>query len=284
MPLMKQVLPETGMFACDGEESNPDRISDLPDELLLHVMYFLTLQEAVQTSLLSRRWQNLWASLMWLYTHAAKFSSMGTFKNFVDNLVMYRNSLPEPVPLDAFFISAICNNSNDSLEYSDIHPWIRHALDSNAWALGILKHSGPKPLSIEGYPFPFTSVHLKILGLCHFSVDDCFVQNLSICCPLLDDLELTSCAIHVTMFLSTSLKSLTITSTQNDEDVPGEFQYLVIHVPNLVSLRLEEIPRRTIHLADVSSVRTASIYFFHYLSRTLRFPAVLLVLCQMPWT
>ena len=103
MPLMKQVLPETGMFACDGEESNPDRISDLPDELLLHVMYFLTLQEAVQTSLLSRRWQNLWASLMWLYTDAAKFSSMGTFKNFVDNLVMYRNSLPEPVPLDAFF-------------------------------------------------------------------------------------------------------------------------------------------------------------------------------------
>ncbi|XP_066341997.1 uncharacterized protein [Miscanthus floridulus] len=219
---MKQVLPETGMFACDGEESNPDRISDLPDELLLHVMYFLTLQEAVQTK----------------FGHVPKLFAGAS------------------VPLDAFFISAICNNSDDSLEYSDIHPWIRHALDSNAWALGILKHSGPKPLSIEGYPFPFTSVHLKIL------VDDCFVQNLSICCPVLDDLELTSCAIHVTIFLSTSLKSLTITSTQNDEDVPGEFQYLVIHVPNLVSLRLEEIPRRTIHLADVSSVRTASIYFF----------------------
>ena len=77
---------------------------------------------------------------------------------------MYRSSLPEPVPLDVFFISAISNSSDDSLEYSDIHPWIRHALDSNAWALGILKHSGPKPLSIEGYPFPFTSVHLKILG------------------------------------------------------------------------------------------------------------------------
>jgi hypothetical protein len=78
------------------------------------------------------------------------------------------------------------------------------------------------------------------------------------------------------MFSSTSLKSLTITSTQNDEDVPGEFQYLVIDMPNLVSLRLEEIPRRTIHLVDVSSVRTASIYlFFHTLSRTLRFPAVI---------
>jgi hypothetical protein len=137
MPLMKQVLPETGMFACDGEESDPDRISDLPDELLLLVMYFRTL--------------NLWASLMWLYTDVAWFSSMGTFKNFVDNLVMYRSFLPDPVPLDAFWISAICNNSDDSLEYSDIHihPWIRHALDSNAWALGILKHFGPKPLSME---------------------------------------------------------------------------------------------------------------------------------------
>ncbi|TVU24849.1 hypothetical protein EJB05_27309, partial [Eragrostis curvula] len=203
--------------------SATDRISDLPDDLLLHVMFFLTLQEAVQTCLLSRRWKNVWASLMWLHFDATKFSSMKAFKKFVDNLLQYRNSLPAPVPLDAFWISAVCNNSNDSLDYSDIHPWIRHALDSNAWALGIPKHRGPKPLSIEGYLFPFTSVHLKLLGLCHFKVDDCFVENLSSCCPVLEDLELKSCAIHITLFYSTSLNSLTITSTEEDRDFPEEF-------------------------------------------------------------
>ncbi|KAK3118967.1 hypothetical protein QOZ80_9BG0711530 [Eleusine coracana subsp. coracana] len=242
--------------------SAPDRISNLPDDLLLCIMFFLTLKEAVQTCLLSRRWKNVWASLMWLNFDAAKFSSMKAFQKFVDNLLLYRKSLPVPVPLDAFWISAVCNNSDDSLDYSDIHPWIQHALDSNAWALGILKHCGPRPLSIEGYPFPFTSVHLKILGLCHFSVDDSFVKNLASYCPVLDDLELTSCAINVTMFSSTSLKSLAITSTNTARDFPKEFQHLVICMPNLVSLRLEEIPRRNIHLMDVSSLETASIYLF----------------------
>ncbi|RCV38563.1 hypothetical protein SETIT_8G152600v2 [Setaria italica] len=150
---MKQALRGTAIPGSSSQKSAPDRISALPDELLLHVMYFLTLQEAAQTSLLSRRWQNLWASLMWLNFDAA-------------------NSLPVPVPLDAFWISAECDNSDDSLDYSDMHPWIRHALNSKAWAIGILKHSGPKPLSMQGYPFPFTSVYSKILGLCHCSIDD----------------------------------------------------------------------------------------------------------------
>ncbi|TVU24843.1 hypothetical protein EJB05_27303 [Eragrostis curvula] len=242
------VLTETEMPSSSREMSVADRISDLPDEMLLQVMFYLTLQEAVRTCLLSRRWKNVWASLMWLNFDTAKFSSMKAFKKFVDNLLQYRNTLPAPVPLDAFWISAVCDNADDSLDYSDIHPWIRHALDSNAWALGILKHSGPRPLSIEGYPFPFTSVHLKILALCHFSVDDCFVKNLSSCCPVLDDLELTSCAINITMFASTSLKSLAMTSTYTARDLPKEFRHLVIYMPNLVSLRLEEIPRRNIYL------------------------------------
>jgi hypothetical protein len=124
------------------------------------------------------------------------------------------------VPLDAFWIYAVCDNSDDSLDYSDIHPWIRHAINNEAWALGIMKHSGPKPLSMEGYPFPFSSVYLKILGLSHCSIDDWFVQTLSSCCPVLDDQDLMSCAIHITMFSSTKLKSLTITSTQLTRDHP----------------------------------------------------------------
>ncbi|KAG2562713.1 hypothetical protein PVAP13_8KG244711 [Panicum virgatum] len=97
MPLMKQALPGIGMHSSNCQKSGPDRISTLLDELLLHVMYFLTLQEAVQTSLLSRRWKNLWASLMWLNFEAAKFSSIRTYRQFVNNALQYRSSLPMPV-------------------------------------------------------------------------------------------------------------------------------------------------------------------------------------------
>lgn len=271
------------MPSSNSQKSAPDRISALPDDLLLHVMYFLTMQEAVQTCLLSRRWQNLWSSLMWLNFDAAKFSSMRTYRKFVNNALLRRSSLPEPVPLDAFWIYAVCDNSDDFLGYSDIHPWIRHAINSKAWAVGIMKHSGPKPLSMEGYPFPFTSVYLRLLSLCHCSIDDWFAQNLSSCFPMLDDLDLMSCAIHITMFSSTKSKSLTITSTQTEKDFPIEFQYLAIDMPNLVSLRLEEIPRRNIHLVDVSSVKMASIYS-HSLLGILRFSAVFSALFQMPPT
>jgi hypothetical protein len=92
---MKKVLPDTEMPSSRREMlSATDRISGLPDDLLLDVMFFLTLQEAVQTCVLSQRWRSLWASLMWLNFDAAKFSSMKAFKKFVDNLLLYRDSLP----------------------------------------------------------------------------------------------------------------------------------------------------------------------------------------------
>lgn len=216
MSLIEQVLPATGMTTSINEENAPDRISRLPDGLLRFVMLYLTAQEAVQTCVLSRRWQNVWSSTKWLKADAAKFSSMKSFKKFVDNLLPYRR----PVPLDALFILATCNHSDDSLDYSDIHPWIRHALRSNAWALGIMEHCGTNLLSIDGYPFPFTSVYLSILHLCHFIIDDSFVKKLSSCCPVLEDLELKNCAIIVTMFSSTTLKNLLINSTETTEHFP----------------------------------------------------------------
>ncbi|CAL4984060.1 unnamed protein product [Urochloa decumbens] len=123
------------MPSSDSQKSAPDRISALPDDLLIYIMWFLTLQDAVQTSVLSRRWQNMWASLTILAFDATKFSSMRTFRKFVNNVLLLRSSLSDPVPLDELCIYAVCHNSDDSLDYSDIHPWIRHALNSKACAL-----------------------------------------------------------------------------------------------------------------------------------------------------
>ena len=43
-----------------GYYGGPDRISSLPDELLHHVLSFVTTPEAVRTSALSRRWVGIW--------------------------------------------------------------------------------------------------------------------------------------------------------------------------------------------------------------------------------
>ncbi|CAA0828013.1 Unknown protein [Striga hermonthica] len=49
----------------DGERKNTaapsDRISALPDDVILHILSFLSLRRSVQTSILAKRWRFLWA-------------------------------------------------------------------------------------------------------------------------------------------------------------------------------------------------------------------------------
>jgi hypothetical protein len=42
--------------------SVPDRIGELPDCILQHVLSFLPAQAAVRTCVLARRWRDLWRS------------------------------------------------------------------------------------------------------------------------------------------------------------------------------------------------------------------------------
>jgi hypothetical protein len=51
------------------EKSDTDRLSDLPDHLLLHIIQFMITKDAVQTCVLSQRWKNLWKSLTNINLH-----------------------------------------------------------------------------------------------------------------------------------------------------------------------------------------------------------------------
>lgn len=54
-----------------------DRISALPDELLLHILEFLAMGVAVQTSVLSKRWMHLPHQLSYLIMNALDFQVPG---------------------------------------------------------------------------------------------------------------------------------------------------------------------------------------------------------------
>ncbi|KAG8378302.1 hypothetical protein BUALT_Bualt08G0123300 [Buddleja alternifolia] len=64
-----------------------DRISNLPDAVLQHILGSIELKQAVQTSILSKRWKNLWSSLPDLDFDFKRFAGL----NDVDLLWPHQN-------------------------------------------------------------------------------------------------------------------------------------------------------------------------------------------------
>ncbi|CAL4980793.1 unnamed protein product [Urochloa decumbens] len=73
-----------------------DRISELPDALLHHVLSLLPVDEAVRTSVLARRWRGLWKGVpvLRLVGPKKRFPSAEDFDRFVNHLISVRGDLP----------------------------------------------------------------------------------------------------------------------------------------------------------------------------------------------
>lgn len=68
-----------------------DRISDLPNAILLYIMSFMMIKDVVKTSILSKRWKNLWKSLADLKLHTHEFGKPWFFSDGVSAIVSSRS-------------------------------------------------------------------------------------------------------------------------------------------------------------------------------------------------
>ncbi|XP_024629459.1 FBD-associated F-box protein At1g66310 [Medicago truncatula] len=70
---------------------NKDRISDLPDCILFHILSSLETKHAVQTTILSTRWNNLWKRLPTLRLNSSHFKTLKSFTKFVSRVLSLRD-------------------------------------------------------------------------------------------------------------------------------------------------------------------------------------------------
>ncbi|KAG2322063.1 hypothetical protein Bca52824_015276 [Brassica carinata] len=59
------------------------RLSDLPDSLITHILSFLPTKDSIKTSLLSKRFRNLWLQVPGLELHSHGLSDSVSIKNFI---------------------------------------------------------------------------------------------------------------------------------------------------------------------------------------------------------
>ncbi|KAK6257938.1 hypothetical protein QUC31_001397 [Theobroma cacao] len=166
-----------GEFFMQRSNTMKDRISELPDEILVHILSFLSLRNAARSGILSRRWRHLWKSVPSLnFDFVNKLGpgrdSKGLNKyQFVDwvNAVL---DLYQGKSLDEFRIH--CTLGVDLA--SSIDSWIHFAIDKKVkrMDLDFLTRLDFFPVSLK-YTFPSCNPVETVTSVEYVSLSSCIL-------------------------------------------------------------------------------------------------------------
>ncbi|WVZ72160.1 hypothetical protein U9M48_020665 [Paspalum notatum var. saurae] len=187
--------------------SGADRISNLPEGVLHHILALLPAQDAVRTCVLAQSWRDHWRSVP-----AVRFAGPTDWAGGVDVLIPFVDGLLRArrrvAPLDS------CEFDLD-LDESDVpkierrgNSWIRRAMRLGVWELFFR-------FSVTTRRFAFTleerrlaSQHLTRLELMGVQGNNAVLDFSG--CPALEHLKMEECDVSSTEIQSPSLKYLTI--------------------------------------------------------------------------
>ncbi|XBH60284.1 hypothetical protein VPH35_114901 [Triticum aestivum] len=244
-------MPRTSTAKKALKSCDEDRISDLPDDILYHVLGFLQADEAVRTCLLARRWHYLWKSMRRLRINNAGRRGKSTTDAFLKKFMSYLLLLRDPgSTLDEVEIEY--DNLIDHRHFNYGCPWvdiwIRRALSCQAQVLTVkLPKDAHFYVCLDA---PLVSQHLRRLQIYEVKLKSNFLNFSS--CSALEELKIKDSNLKTNRILSQSLKHLSITGSAFLHQ--GR---TCISVPNLVSLQLLQNRGRTPLLEGMPSLETA---------------------------
>ncbi|XBH83789.1 hypothetical protein VPH35_072126 [Triticum aestivum] len=246
--------------------SGEDRISTLPDALLLHTLSLLPSDEAVQTCVLARQWRNLWTytpSLRLIHevdvdsddeddvdVDKPRFSSAEHFNKFVSHLIVLRDRSPLvncEIELYPFYPYPF-NPNVPRTPTQAVQLWIQYALACQVRLLNIIDNCGDQRLLLN---VPFISSYLMTLHLQNVTLESSMDFS---SCLVLENLEITYCNIFMHKISSKSLKRLCIAYGYFRTEVRTR-----ISVPGILSLHLEDGHVRTPVLENMPLLETAFV-------------------------
>ncbi|GKV14379.1 hypothetical protein SLEP1_g25274 [Rubroshorea leprosula] len=263
-------------------ESSVDRISALPDEVLIHILSLLPTKIAVLTSVLSSRWRYLFTSISRLEFNTnvkndAKKAKL--FMNFIDRVLFFRHR-------DRPSIVKFCLSWDAFIDPLRIDGWLRALMFHNIQELYLYNIDD----QFEALPFPASLFSCETLEILKFNLswashdlqvpariclpklkvleiegigfpDDGSVKRLFSSCPVLEDLVLYGCRFrdHYSKFIisNPSLKRLTLYFMNTDR--PDQIVQIIVNAPSLVYLDYCFTKDYSLVLADVSSLAKAVI-------------------------
>ncbi|KAI3899765.1 hypothetical protein MKW92_044786, partial [Papaver armeniacum] len=254
-----------------------DRISELPDSIIYHILSFLEMKDVACTSVLSKRWSHIWTTVPTLvFPDCYEPSEINNFMDFVDRTFHLHDTSTN--------IQKIHIHMNEHFNASRVHSWISSITKRNIVAELCLNFDQKKrfrvPLSLFTcaslitlelssmynihVPRSFSFPNLKSLTLYCVQFND--EQHLS--CPLLEDLILVNCTWFGARNFSISTPALKLLEINNDVTVVDDDGLqdcaLEINAPNLESLAYHGNPAKEYFFSSFKTLESAKVRFYEY--------------------
>uniref|UniRef100_A0A0E0BGI5 F-box domain-containing protein n=1 Tax=Oryza glumipatula TaxID=40148 RepID=A0A0E0BGI5_9ORYZ len=233
--------------------SGADRISDLPEDVLHHVLSLLPSRDAVRTCVLAQRWRDLWRSVPAVRVAGARgWASADAFVLFVDRLLRLRRGRAalDTCDLDLRFDGPFPGGEQHG------NRWIRRALRRQVRVLRFLLSTVPRvPLPLPDSPLvsdSLTTLELKgVLGnnqVLDFSS-----------CPSLVDLKMEDCYVGGLEMWSPTVRNLSMRYCFFYSNYRARIDF-----PSLVSFKFNKNLGRTPLLERMPSLATATVRLDHF--------------------
>ncbi|KAL3620464.1 hypothetical protein CASFOL_035376 [Castilleja foliolosa] len=256
------------------KEMSIDRLSALPDGILLHILSFLDsdVKEAAVTSVLSKRWQFLWSELPKL-TFSDYIWDVGKTREFVswiNRTIMLRSeSYLKEFQVDFLY---------DECYALDVNAWVRFALKNNVKELSLGLHTriyfytpprvlySSSSLTYLWLQRCIVAPQLKIEWPCltrlafeDVELHDDVIQEILLGCPVLSFLDLRMCWGFKRLDVKSECLNELVLFDNEDKYNIG---LLEISAPYLRSLHVSFSPVATkLQLINVQSLVTVNIHF-----------------------
>ncbi|XP_076902179.1 putative FBD-associated F-box protein At5g22720 [Bidens hawaiensis] len=250
------------------QQEEEDRLSLLPDVLLIYIFSFLDTKLAVQASLLSKRWVNLWSSTPVLNFNSSEFITFPAFDNFIDNVLSARNRL---IKLDSVNIKTTDHNALAKiLNYAGMHRVGSLSVDTSEYLTKCRPISFLDSLSGSGGSLKC----LRLKGMLEFDAFPVFTGFVSLrlerikivvsepfsCFPNLRDLFLVNCKLQCDSrameVIGFRLTRLVIKSCFYQ---PIPYEKVVVLAPKLERVELEGLIPMEFEASDMSELDTVYV-------------------------
>lgn len=263
-------------------EPTPDRLSELPDLAIVHILSYLYFDEAARTSLLSKRFNSLWNSVTALnFSDESSGKKDDRFVNFVDTALGFHHR----AKIEKFSLKFRYNLIGGKA----VDGWIKVAVKKQVKSLHLNLFQNGKnspryehklPKFLYGYRKLVELVtscckfaknrricwnSLKLLSITRTNLNEELISKILSGCPVLETLELKDWSgFDRVKIESASLRVLRIVGEQQPNYLiqPDDECLLEISGCNLMSLEVSgPLYRTKVRLLDLGSLISATMDF-----------------------